>query len=149
MENGMSEVVIGMDPRKRSATIEVMAGDETVLGGGRYLTDISGYRAMLTAVRQWPDRRWAIEGCQGIGAHIASRLIAGGERVVDVPPRLSARARVYATGQGRKTDATTRTRSPWSPRGCRGCGRLPAISSWPCCGSWPTGAGHRARTTPG
>jgi transposase len=102
----MSQVVIGMDPHKRSATIEVMAGDETVLGGGRYLTDAAGYRAMLAAARQWPDRRWAIEGCQGIGGHIASRLLADGEHVVDVPPKLSARARVFSTGQGRKTDAT-------------------------------------------
>jgi transposase len=31
-------VVIGMDLHKRSATIEIMAGDETVLGGGRYAT---------------------------------------------------------------------------------------------------------------
>jgi hypothetical protein len=29
-------VVVGMDPHKRSVTIEVMAGDETVLGGGRF-----------------------------------------------------------------------------------------------------------------
>jgi len=90
----MGQVVIGMDPHKRSATIEVMAGDETVLGGGRYGTDAAGYRAMLAAGRQWPDRRWAIEGCQGIGGHIASRLLADGEQVVDVPPKLSARARV-------------------------------------------------------
>jgi transposase len=102
----MGEVVIGMDPHKRSATIEVMADDETVLGGGRYLTDVAGYRAMLTAARQWPDRRWAIEGCQGIGRHIAARLLADGEQVIDVPPKLSARARVFSTGQGRKTDAT-------------------------------------------
>ena len=32
-------VVIGMDPHKRSVTIEVMTGDETILGGGRYATD--------------------------------------------------------------------------------------------------------------
>ena len=102
----MGQVVIGMDPHKRSATIEVMAGDETVLGGGRYLTDATGYQAMLTAAKQWPDRRWAIEGCQGIGRHIASRLLADGEQIVDVPPKLSARARVFSTGQGRKTDAT-------------------------------------------
>ena len=95
-----------MDPHKRSATIEVMAGDETVLAGGRYGTDATGYRAMLTAASQWPDRRWAIEGCQGIGRHIAARLLADGEQVVDVPPKLSARARVFSTGQGRKTDAT-------------------------------------------
>jgi transposase len=102
----MSQVVIGMDPHKRSATIEVMAGDETVLGGGRYGTDAAGYRAMLAEARRWPQRMWAIEGCQGIGRHLASRLLADGELVAGVPPKLSARARVFATGQGRKTDAT-------------------------------------------
>jgi hypothetical protein len=102
----MDRVVIGMDPHKRSATIEVMAADEAVLGGGRYGTNIDGYRAMLQYVKQWPDRVWAIEGCSGIGRHIAHRLLADGEGVVDVPPKLSARARVFATGQGRKTDAT-------------------------------------------
>ena len=102
----MSTVVIGMDPHKRSATIEVMAGDEAVLGSGRYGTDAAGYAAMLAAVAGWPERTWAVEGCQGIGRHLARRLIADGERVVDVPPKLSARMRVFATGQGRKTDAT-------------------------------------------
>jgi transposase len=102
----MGAVVIGMDPHKRSATIEVMAGDETVLGGGRYATDVEGYRAMLRYARLFTERTWAIEGCNGIGRHIAMRLLADGEEVVDVPPKLSARARVFATGQGRKTDAT-------------------------------------------
>jgi transposase len=102
----MSQVIIGMDPHKRSATIEVMAGDETVVGGGRFATDEAGYRAMLAEAKRWPERTWAIEGCQGIGRHIANRLLAGGEDVIDVPPRLSASTRVFATGQGRKTDAT-------------------------------------------
>ncbi len=39
-------VVIGMDPHKRSVTIEVMAGDEAVLGGGRFATTAEGYQAM-------------------------------------------------------------------------------------------------------
>src|SRR5918995_1220638 len=99
-------VVIGMDPHKRSATIEVMTGEETIVGGGRFGTDRDGYPAMKAYAKQWPDRVWAIEGCQGIGRHIANRLLADGEQVVDVPPKLSARARVFATGQGRKTDAT-------------------------------------------
>ena len=102
----MSRVVIGMDPHKRSATIEVMAGDEAVLGGGRFATDAAGYAAMLARVRQWPERVWAVEGCQGIGGHLAGRLLADGEQVIDVPAKLSARMRVFATGQGRKTDAT-------------------------------------------
>lgn len=49
---------------------------------------------------------WAVEGCNGIGRHVATRLVEAGERVIDVPPKLSARVRVFATGQGRKTDAT-------------------------------------------
>jgi len=100
------EVVIGMDPHKRSATIEVLDTRERVLEQGRYLTDTAGYKAMLAAGRKWPQRRWAVEGANGIGKHLAQRLIADGERVVDVPAKLSARARVFSTGQGRKTDAT-------------------------------------------
>jgi transposase len=102
----MGAVVIGMDPHKRSATIEVMAGDEAVLAGGRFATDVAGYRAMLKFAKRFEERTWAIEGCQGIGRHIANRLLADGEQVVDVPPKLTARARMFATGQGRKTDAT-------------------------------------------
>jgi transposase len=99
-------VVVGMDPHKRSVTIEVMTADETVLGGGRFGTDTAGFAAMVDDVSRWPDRVWAVEGCSGIGRHVALRLLAAGEEVVDVPPRLSARARVFSTGQGRKTDAT-------------------------------------------
>ena len=93
-------VVIGMDPHKRSVTIEVMTADESVLGGGRFATDAAGYSSMLDRVAGWPDRVWAIEGCNGIGRHIAHRLIGDGEHVVDAPPKLSARARVFAPGQG-------------------------------------------------
>ena len=89
-----------------SATIEVMTAQEAVVGGGRFGTDRDGYRAMLQYAKRWPSRVWAIEGCAGIGRHIAMRLLRDGEQVVDVPPKLSARARVFATGQGRKTDAT-------------------------------------------
>src|SRR3954453_8691421 len=99
-------VVIGMDPHKRSVTIEVMTGDETILGGGRYATDEAGFAAMRADVDRFPNRVWAIEGCRGIGRHVAQRLLAAGEEIVDVPPKLSAEVRVYATGQGRKTDAT-------------------------------------------
>lgn len=31
---------------------------------------------------------WAIEGCQGIGKHLAVRLLRDGEEVVDVPPKV-------------------------------------------------------------
>jgi transposase len=106
MGSTTTRVVIGMDPHKRSVTIEVMDSDETVLGGGRFATDRAGHQALMRYAGQWPDRVWAIEGCSGIGHHVAMRLLAEAEQVVDVPPKLSARTRVFATGQGRKTDAT-------------------------------------------
>jgi transposase len=59
---------------------------------------------MLTLGRRFPDRVWGFEGCSGIGRHTAQRLLADGETVLDVPAKLSAQVRVFATGQGRKTD---------------------------------------------
>ena len=100
----MGHVVIGMDPHKRSATIEIIDDRQKVLFAGRFGTDRDGYKAMLAAARKFSDRTWAVEGCNGIGRHIAQRLVADGEPVVDVPAKLSARARVFSTGQGRKTD---------------------------------------------
>jgi len=105
MDN-ISGVVIGMDPHKRSATIEAMGLGEEVLGGGRFGTDPAGFEAMLAYAAAWQDRVWAVEGCEGIGKHLVLRLPGAGEQVVDVPAKLSARMRVYATGQGRKTDDT-------------------------------------------
>jgi transposase len=66
----------------------------------------TGYRAMLRFARQWPQRIWAVEGAGGVGRPVAQRLLADGERALDVPAKLTARARVFDTGQGRKTDAT-------------------------------------------
>ncbi|PWJ26286.1 transposase [Branchiibius hedensis] len=99
-------VVIGMDPHKRSVTIEVMNSDEQVLDGGRFNTDSDGFTRMLAHVAAYPERVWAIEGCAGIGRHVAARLITAGESVVDVPAKLSYRVRLLTAGNGRKTDDT-------------------------------------------
>ena len=45
----MAGVVIGMDPHKRSATIEVCDQREHVLATGRFGTDRDGYRQLLAA----------------------------------------------------------------------------------------------------
>jgi transposase len=97
-------VIIGMDPHKRSATIEIVDERAMVLVTGRFGTDKAGYAQMLAAGRKFADRSWAVEGCNGIGRHLAHRLVHDGETVLDVPPRLSAQVRVLATGNGRKTD---------------------------------------------
>lgn len=97
-------VMIGMDPHKHSVTIEILDSKERVLHQGRYGTDRDGYRQLLTAARRWPQRTWAVEGCNGTGRPVAQRLVADGERVLDVPAKLAARVRVMDTGNGRKSD---------------------------------------------
>ena len=108
----MGRVIIGVDPHKLSATIEVLDGRESVLGGGRFGTDRDGYRQMLTVGRRWPDRVWAVKGCNGIGRHVAQRLVADGETVLDVPAKLSARRT-----RSRDTDRTYLDRSARRSRG--------------------------------
>ena len=72
----MARVIIGVDPHKRSATIEVINEREQTIGQGRFGTDTAGYKAMLAAGRRHADREWAVEGCNGIGRHVAQRLVA-------------------------------------------------------------------------
>lgn len=95
-----------MDPHKASVTIEARDRREVLRATGRFGTDTGSYRALLKVTGQWPRRVWAVEGANGIGRPINQRLIADGERVLDMPAKLAARARVFDTGQGRKTDAT-------------------------------------------
>jgi transposase len=101
----MNEVKIGVDPHQLSATIEVVDEDATLLGSGRYGADNVGYQAMLRYVKAWPDRVWAVEGANGAGRPLAQRLVAAGERVVDVPAKLAAQVRLFDTGHNRKSDA--------------------------------------------
>ena len=52
----MGRVVIGMDPHKASATIEVLDERERVLHAGQYGTDRDGYRQIRTATRSAADQ---------------------------------------------------------------------------------------------
>jgi transposase len=101
----VTEVIIGVDPHKLSATIEVVDAHESILGSGRFATNNVGYAAMRSYVKAWPQRVWAIEGANGAGRPLAQRLVEAGERVVDVPAKLSARVRLFDSGHNRKTDA--------------------------------------------
>ncbi len=56
----MEQVIIGVDPHKLSATIEVVDSQEKLLGSGRFTTDQAGYAAMRAYVKAWPDRVWSL-----------------------------------------------------------------------------------------
>ena len=101
----MEQVVIGVDPHKLSATIEVVDRHEGLLGAGRFSTDQAGYAAMRGYVRAWPQRVWAVEGANGAGRPLAQRLLEAGGQALDVPAKLAARMRLIDTGHNRKTDA--------------------------------------------
>src|SRR3954451_8480278 len=59
---------------------------------------------MLSTCRRLTERVWAVERCNCVGRRIAHRLVHDDETALDVPAKLSAQARVFATGNGRKTD---------------------------------------------
>jgi transposase len=99
------KVLIGIDPHKASVAVAVV--DEAVgdlVEHASFLQDRAGLRALQRWAKRFPKRRWAVENASGLGRHLAGRLAAAGESVVDVPPKLSARVRMLSTGNARKND---------------------------------------------
>jgi transposase len=99
-------VVIGVDPHKRINAVVVVDAHGEVLDRGTFATSTVGLRQLGTFARRFRARTWAVEGCNGVGKPLAQRLVAAGERVLDVPTRCTALVRVFAGGNGRKSDDT-------------------------------------------
>jgi transposase len=96
--------VIGVDPHKGSHTAAALDVDERVHGELRVRADRHQQRHLLAWAESFSPRTWAIEGATGTGALLAQQLVAVGEVVLDVPPTLSARARLLDSGSTDKTD---------------------------------------------
>jgi transposase len=99
------KVLIGVDPHKASvatAVIDEARGD--LLERASFPQNRAGLRSLERWARRFPERRWAVENAGGLGRHLAGRLAAAGESVVDVPPKLSAKVRVLSSGNARKND---------------------------------------------
>jgi len=97
-------VMIGIDPHKGSHTAFVIDGREKPLGQLRVRASCEQAEALLGWAGRWRQRTWAIEGARGLGQLLAQQLLAAGERVLDVPPKLTARVRLLESGQINKTD---------------------------------------------
>jgi transposase len=97
--------IIGIDPHKGSHTAAVLDRGEQLLAEVRVRADRSQRDRLLAFAAPFEPRLWAIEGATGTGALLAQQLVAVGEAVVDVPPKLSARARLLSTERSDKTDA--------------------------------------------
>jgi hypothetical protein len=91
----------GGDRLQRHAAVDGLGGQ----GVPRLVrVDVTEPGGLAGPVGQWPDRVWAVEGANAVGRPVTGRLLADAERVLDVPAKLAARARVFDTGHGRKTD---------------------------------------------
>ena len=97
-------VMIGVDPHKGSHTAVVLDDSEQFLGELRVRSAASQVERLMAWAAPFEERTWAIEGAGGLGYLLAQQLVAAGERVVDVQPKLAARVRLLATGDTNKND---------------------------------------------
>jgi transposase len=97
----MAAVMIGVDPHKASHTAVAISAAEDPLGELRVRACAAQAERLLAWAAAWPQRTWAVEGAGGL---VAQQLLAAGERVLDVPPKLGARVRLLATGDVNKND---------------------------------------------
>jgi transposase len=100
----MAVVMIGLDPHKASHTAVAINAAEQPLGQLRVRASAVQAERLLGWAQAWPERAWAVEGAGGISHLLGQQLLAAGERVLDVPPKLAARVRLLATGNTSKND---------------------------------------------
>ena len=97
--------VIGIDPHRGSHAAAVLDGDERVRAVLQLPADRQQRQRLLSWANGFTPRLWAVEGATGTGALLAQQLVAAGEQVVDVPPKLAARVRLLDNNHSDKTDS--------------------------------------------
>ena len=112
----MTAVMIGVDPHKGSHTAVAIGAAEEPLGSLRVRASAGQAQRLVTWAAKWPERTWAVEGAGGLGHLLAQQLVAAGERVLDVQPKLGARSGCWPPGPAIRTTRTTPCR--WPSRHC-------------------------------
>ncbi len=100
----MAAVMIGVDPHKGSHTAVVIGPAEEPLGELRVRASAGQAGKLVGWAAAWPERTWAVEGAGGLGHLLAQQLVAAGERVLDVQPKLASRVRLLQAGDTNKND---------------------------------------------
>ena len=102
-------IVIGVDPHKQTHTAAVVDGRSGELVGERTVrARRRGHEQLLGWARALAvERLWALEDCRHVSLSLERFLLARGERVVRVPPRLMGASRkgVRTTGKSDRIDA--------------------------------------------
>jgi transposase len=99
-------ITIGIDPHKSSLTAVAVDATGQQLAARRFPVNAGTFGQLTKWADRWPQRRFAVEGANGLGRGIAQQLAAAGQTVLDVPATLAVRARLLDTGGTRKTDVT-------------------------------------------
>jgi transposase len=88
-------IVIGADIHKSTHALAAVSGDGGLVAGELEIrADESGHLAALRWARELDEERvWAIEDCRHLSRRFEQALIAAGERVVRVAPRMMGQAR--------------------------------------------------------
>jgi transposase len=97
-------VMIGIDPPKGSHTAVAVTAAEEPLGKIRIRACPAQAGQLVAWAAAGPERTWAVEGAPGLGRLLARQLVAAGELVLDVQPKLAARVRLRHTGNTGKSD---------------------------------------------
>jgi transposase len=96
-------VVLGIDAHKRTHT--VVAVDAAGMQLGMRVTKATSTAAHLDLVvwadRFGPERLWAVEDCRHLSRRLEADLLAAGEQIIRVPPKLMAHARDAARTYGK------------------------------------------------
>jgi transposase len=94
-------VTLGGDCHKRSHTVVAVDENGRQLGELRVEATPVGHGEAVGWGRQWPDRRWALENCRHLSRTFERDLLAAGEAVLQVSPRLMGGARRFGREQGK------------------------------------------------
>jgi transposase len=96
-------VMLGVDVHKDTHTIVGADQAGRKIGERTVRATDAGHRQLLGwARREFPSERvWAVEDCRHVSARLERALLAAGERVVRVPPKLMAGARDSARTRGK------------------------------------------------
>jgi transposase len=100
----VAAVMIGVDPHKGSHTAVVIGPAEEPLDELRVRAPAAQAGKLAGWAAAWPERTWAVEGAGGLGHLLAQQLVAAGERVLDVQPKLASRVRLLQAGDTNKND---------------------------------------------
>ena len=77
---------------------------ETQLGSLRVRAGAAQAARLVEWAAAWPERTWAVEGAGGLGHLLAQQLLAAGEQVLDIQPKLGSRVRLLSSGKSNKND---------------------------------------------